>query len=53
YIEGMGDFSVEDTGPFTEKNFHFDIWNLDIYKEDYEQAKKWGIKRIKVYVLGE
>jgi 3D (Asp-Asp-Asp) domain-containing protein len=53
YIEEIGYFSVEDTGPFTEKNFHFDIWNLDIYKEDYEQAKEWGIKRIKVYVLGE
>ncbi|MBA7512967.1 hypothetical protein ES705_04976 [subsurface metagenome] len=53
YIEGMGYFSVEDTGPFTEKNFHFDIWNLDVYKEDYEEAEKWGIKRIKVYVLGE
>jgi len=53
YIEGMGYFSVEDTGPFTEKDFHFDIWNLDVYKEDYEQAKGWGIKRIKVYVLGE
>lgn len=53
YIEGMGYFSVEDTGPFTEKNFHFDIWNLDVYKENYEQAKGWGIKRIKVYVLGE
>jgi 3D (Asp-Asp-Asp) domain-containing protein len=53
YIEGIGDFSVEDTGPFTEKNFHFDIWNLDVYKEDYEQAKEWGIKRIEVYVLGE
>ena len=53
YIEGMGYFSVEDTGPFTEKDFHFDIWNLDVYKEDYEKAEKWGIKRIKVYVLGE
>ena len=53
YIEGMGDFSVEDTGYFTEENLHFDFWNLDIYKENYEEAKEWGIKRIKVYVLGE
>lgn len=51
YIEGIGYFSVEDTGPFTEEDFHFDIWNLDIYKKDYEQAKEWGIKRVKVYVL--
>lgn len=51
YIEGIGYFSVEDTGPFTEKDFHFDIWNIDVYKKDYEQARKWGIKRVKVVVL--
>ena len=51
YIEGMGRFSIEDTGYFTDRNFHFDFWNIDIYKEDYEEARKWGIKRIKVYVL--
>lgn len=53
YIEGIGYFSVEDTGPFTEEDFHFDIWNLDIYKKDYEQAKEWGVKKVKVFVLGE
>ena len=52
YIEGIGYFSVEDTGPFTEKDFHFDIWNLDIYKKDYGQAKEWGVKKVKVFVLG-
>lgn len=52
YIEDIGYFSVEDTGPFTEKDFHFDIWNLDIYKKDYEQAKEWGVKKVKVFVLG-
>lgn len=51
YIEGMGYFSVEDTGPFTEKDFHFDIWNLDIYKDDYLDAVKHGVQPIKVYVL--
>lgn len=51
YIEGVGYFSVEDTGPFTEEDFHFDLWNLDIYKEDYKQAKKWGVKKVKVFVL--
>jgi len=51
YIEDIGYFSVEDTGPFTEKDFHFDIWNLDIYKKDYEQAKEWGVKKVKVFVL--
>jgi len=52
YIKGIGYFSVEDTGYFTEKNLHFDFWNLDIYKEDYGEAKKWGIEPVEVYVLG-
>ena len=51
YIKNIGYFSVEDTGYFTEKNLHFDFWNLDIYKEDYEKAKKWGIEPVEVYVL--
>ena len=51
YIKNIGYFSVEDTGYFTEKNLHFDFWNLDIYKKDYEKAKKWGIEPVEVYVL--
>lgn len=51
YIEGVGNFVVEDTGSFTESNFHFDMWNLDIYKEDYEQAVAWGIRKVRVFVL--
>lgn len=51
YIEGKGYYSVEDTGPFTEKDFHFDIWNLDIFYKDYNKAKAHGIERIKVIVL--
>lgn len=50
YIEGIGEFSVEDTGSFTESNFKFDYWNVDIYFEDYEEAKEWGIKKVKVYI---
>ena len=50
YIEGIGDFIVEDTGYFTESNFHFDYWNVDIYFDDYEEAKEWGIKKVKVYI---
>lgn len=53
YIEGMGYYSVEDTGPFTEKDFHFDKWNLDIFYEDSSKAKAHGIERVKVYVLKE
>ena len=51
YIEGMGYFSVEDTGPFTERNYHFDFWNLDIFYDKDQDAKEHGIKRIKVFVL--
>ena len=47
----MGYYYVEDTGPFTEEDFHFDIWNLDIYMEEYKKALEWGIKKVKVYVL--
>ena len=50
YIEGIGDFIVEDTGYFTESDFHFDYWNVDIYFDDYEEAKEWGIKKVKVYI---
>ena len=52
-IEGMGYYDVEDTGSFTENNYQFDMWNLDIFFEDYEEAKQWGIKKIKVYVKEE
>jgi len=51
YIEGVGNFVVEDTGKFTESNFHFDMWNLDIFKEDYEQAVAWGVRKVRVFVL--
>ena len=51
YIKDIGYFSVEDTGYFTEKDLHFDFWNLDIYKEDYKKAQKWGIEPVEVYVL--
>ena len=51
YIVGMGHFSVEDTGCFTEEDFHFDIWNLDVFYKEFEDAEKHGVRSIKVYVL--
>ena len=51
YIEGLGYFSVEDTGSFTERDFNFDMWNIDIFKKDYNQAKAHGVKKVKVYIL--
>lgn len=53
YIENVGYFSIEDTGSFTESNFHFDMWNLDIYKDDYEQAVAWGIRKVRVFVIDD
>lgn len=53
YIVGMGHFSVEDTGCFTEEDFHFDIWNLDIFYKEFEDAKEHGVRPIKVYVLNK
>lgn len=50
-IEGVGRFLVEDTGYFTERNFQFDYWNVDIYFEDYEEAKAWGVRKVKVIVI--
>ena len=51
YIEGMGHYDVEDTGSFTERDLKFDMWNLDIFFEDYEEAVRWGVKKIKVFVI--
>ena len=51
YIEGIGEFAVEDTGSFTEDNLHFDYWNVDIFFEDYEEAKEWGVRKVTVYII--
>ena len=51
YIEGMGHYDVEDTGSFTERDYHFDFWNIDVFFEDYEEAVRWGVKKIKVFVI--
>ena len=50
-IEGMGEFSVEDTGYFTDRDFHFDFWNLDVYYDDYNKAKLHGVIPVKVTIL--
>jgi len=51
HIEGLGNFSVEDTGYFTDKNYKQDFWNVDIYMEDYNEAVEFGRQLKKVYVL--
>lgn len=51
HIEGLGEFKVEDTGTFTG-NAQKDKWNIDIYFDTLEEAKNWGVKLVKVFVIG-
>lgn len=53
YIEGMGYYSVEDTGYFTDKDFKQDFWNVDVFEPNPEKAVKAGRKVKKVYLLGD
>ena len=52
YIEGLGNYSVEDTGYFTDVNYKQDFWNVDIYMEDYNEAVEFGRQLKKVYIIG-
>lgn len=51
YIEGMGDYLVEDTGRFAERNEQQDIWTVDVYVESLKEAKEIGRKVKKIYIL--
>ena len=51
YIEGMGNYSVEDTGRFAERNEQQDIWTVDVYVKNLKEAKEIGRKVKKIYIL--
>ncbi len=51
HIEGLGNYSVEDTGYFTDTNFKQDFWNVDIFMENHRDAIEFGRQLKKVYVL--
>lgn len=51
YIEGIGNYSIEDTGYFTDKDYKQDFWNVDIYMEDYDEAVKFGRQVRKVFII--
>jgi 3D (Asp-Asp-Asp) domain-containing protein len=51
YIEGLGNYSVEDTGYFTDENYKQDFWNVDIYMKDYQSALRFGRQLKKIYIL--
>ncbi len=53
YIEGLGNYSVEDTGRFAERDYIQDIWTVDVYMEDYQKALEFGRQLKKVYLIKE
>lgn len=53
YIEGMGNYVVEDTGRFAERDHKQDCWTIDIYMDDYEKAVNFGRQIRKIYVLND
>jgi len=53
YIEGLGEFSVEDTGRFGEKNEQQDIWTVDVFEPNHKLAIEGGKEVRKVYIIKE
>jgi 3D (Asp-Asp-Asp) domain-containing protein len=51
YIEGLGNFSIEDTGRFAERDYIQDMWTVDIYMESYEEAVIFGRQPRRVFVI--
>ena len=51
YIEGMGYYSIEDTGYFTDEDYKQDFWNVDVFEPDPVKAKEAGRKLRKVYLI--
>jgi len=51
FIKGLGRFSVEDTGYFTDVNFKQDYWNVDLFMENHQAVVKFGRKLKNVYIL--
>lgn len=51
YIEGLGNYSVEDTGYFTDTDYKQDFWNVDVYMEDYDEAVEFGRQLKKVCII--
>ena len=51
YIEGLGEYSVEDTGQFSERDNIQDIYTVDVFEPDHQRAILGGKQLKKVYVL--
>ena len=52
-IEGLGEFVVEDTGRFSERDKQQDIWTVDVFEPDHQKAIEGGRKLVRVWVLGD
>ena len=52
YIEGLGEFSVEDTGRFSERDTVQDIYTVDVFEPNHLKAIEGGREVRKVYVIG-
>ena len=51
YIEGLGKFTIEDTGRFSERDKQQDIWTVDVFEPDHQKAIEGGRKVKKIWVL--
>jgi 3D (Asp-Asp-Asp) domain-containing protein len=51
YIEDLGEFVIEDTGRFAERDAIQDIWTIDVYEPNHQKAIKGGRKLKRVWVL--
>lgn len=51
YIEGLGEFSVEDTGRFSERDNVQDIYTVDVFEPDHQKAIKGGRQVRKVFII--
>lgn len=50
-IEGLGEFMIEDTGRFGERDKLQDIWTVDVFEPDHQKAIEGGRKVKKIWVL--
>jgi len=50
-IEGLGEFVVEDTGRFSERDRQQDIWTVDVFEPNHQKAIEGGRQVRKVYLL--
>ena len=50
-IEGLGEFVVEDTGRFSERDTQQDIWTVDLFEPNHQKAIEGGREVRKVWVL--